>query len=74
MWTVLEKPMCPGAESRQLSEHRCPEYLDRKKRYQADERAQSQWNSLAAGEVYYIVIEFILLVPQADPVTEDNSH
>src|SRR6516164_6838688 len=74
MWTVLEKPMCPGAESRQLSEHRCPENLDRKKRYQADERAQSQWNSLAAGEVYYIVIEFILLVPQADPVTADISH
>src|SRR6516165_680042 len=72
--TVLEKPMRAGAESRQSSEDRSIEDLHGKERYQADQRAHPQWNSLSAGEVHHIVIEFVLIIPQADAITADVGH
>src|SRR5712692_9182441 len=72
--TVLEKPVRSGAESRQSSEHRSIEYLDGKERDQPDQRAHPRCNSLPAGEVHDVVIEFVLLVPQADPLAADIGH
>src|SRR5271169_6702402 len=69
--TVFEKPMRSGAESRQSGEDRSIEDLDGKERYQPDYRAHPRGNALPAGEVHDIVIEFVLLVPQADPVAAD---
>ena len=66
--------MRSGAESRQSSEDRSIEDLDGKERDQPDQRAHPRWNSLPAGEVHDIVIEFVLLVPQADPVAADIGH
>src|SRR6516165_5624715 len=72
--TVLEKPMRSGAESRQSSEDRSIEDLDGKERYQPDHRAHPRWNSLSVGKMHDIVIKFVLLVPQANPVTADIGH
>src|SRR6266567_1601749 len=74
VWTVLKKPVRPSAEPRQSSEDCSIEHLDGKERYQPDQRAHPQWNSLPVGEVHHIVIEFVLIIPQADPVTADIGH
>src|SRR6516164_1045094 len=72
--TVFEKPMRSGAESPQPSEDRSIEDLDSKERYQPDQRAHPRRHSLPAGEVHDIVIEFVLLIPQADTLATDIGH
>src|SRR5882762_2137277 len=72
--TMLEKPTQSRAEMRQLRDDRGVEHLDREKRDQPDQRAHPQWDPLAIGQMKNIVVELVLLVPQADAVAADIGH
>ncbi len=71
---VVQEPVQPALEVRQLVQHLRLQGFHGEKRNQPDHRPQPLHQSAAVGQVQHVVIELVLLVPQADARARDIRH